>query len=97
MAKRASFQVPNLPRHRPVARDVGKLIASYYKKPGNGAGGSCHIVLDDGNIGTDSIAFCLEQCDFRKDAEGRAIMLAFLQMTKTQRRVALYAAHYEGE
>jgi len=40
-------------------RDMIRPAWSYYNTEGNGAGGSLHIVLDDGNLEDDSVRFCL--------------------------------------
>ncbi len=92
MTSRAHHQIPDKPRERPVAKDVGALIAAYYAMPNNGAGGYCHIVLDDYNLNDDCVRFCLGECERELDEAGAAIMRAFLAMTFTQRRKAMGVA-----
>ena len=78
---------------RPEAPAVARMIAAYYAKPGNEVGGSCHIVLDDDNVGDDSVAFCLTNCEERADEDGAALMRLFAQMKPTGRRRAISLAH----
>ena len=66
--------------------EVMPLIKAYKDKPGNGVGGSLHIVLDDGNIGDSSIEFCKQYAQERNDIDGVAIANILLQMSKTQRK-----------
>lgn len=75
-------------RPRPTVPDVAPLVVAYYAKPENGAGGHCHIVLDDGNVTDDDVRFCLEECEREGDEDGAALMRLFLEMTKTQRHKA---------
>ena len=42
--------------------DIRQLIQAYYEEPGNGAGGNCHVVLDDGKLEDSSVHFCQEEC-----------------------------------
>lgn len=77
---------------RPAAQDVAKQIAAYYAKPGNGAGGHCHIVLDDENIRDDHVQWCLERCEQEADPDGASIMRIFLGMKRTARLKAIRLA-----
>lgn len=59
--------------------------------------GSLHIVLDDGNLETSSVSFCMEWAEKEGDREGKALAEALLTLSPTQRR-KLYrtrALHYE--
>jgi hypothetical protein len=67
-------------------RDVSALVKHFYEKPGNGAGGSLHIVLDDGNIEDDSIAFCRKWAADRDDRMGVALCDVLILCSQTQRR-----------
>lgn len=58
---------------------------AYYRKPDNGVGGSLHIVLDDGNLETGNVQFCLEWARKNDDMDGEALALLLLDMTVTQR------------
>ena len=80
------FKLPDLPADRPKVPEVRALVEEYYEKPGNGAGGNCHVVLDDGNLKTRFIAATLEDCEAAGDADGAKIMRLMLQMTPSQRR-----------
>lgn len=71
---------------RPTAHEVAKMARDYYDLPNNGAGGNLHIVLDDGNLGTGSIAHCLERAKSRGDEPGILLAEAMLKLTPTQRR-----------
>ena len=78
---------------RPEAPAVARLIAAYYAKPGNEAGGPyCHVVLDDGNIGDDFVRSTLADCEASGDADGTALMQLFSQMKQTGRRKAIALA-----
>ncbi len=64
----------------------------------HGAGGWCHIVLDDFNIEDGHIDYCLEQIEIEPD-DGthdtqKACMLLFKSMTMDERASAL--ALYDG-
>ena len=59
-------------------------IWAYMDAPGNGVGGSLHIVLDDGNHDKRHIQWCIDYAEERKDAEGARIGRLLLGMTKTQ-------------
>ncbi len=86
MNHRARFKIPDLPADRPKCPEVAALIRAYYEKPGNGAGGNCHLVLDDGNLENGFIEICLEQCKADGDEDGEAIMAKMLQMSPSQKR-----------
>lgn len=71
---------------RPTVDELVPLIRSYYAKPGNGVGGSLHIVFEDGNIADGHIAHCLDYARERGDHDGVVIAMSLMQMTPTQRR-----------
>jgi hypothetical protein len=70
---------------RPNVPTVAPLASAYRAKRGNGAGGSLHIVLDDGNLETSSVLFCLNWAMDRGDRDGAALALILLAMSPTQR------------
>lgn len=70
---------------RPSVPDVLPLARSYYAKPGNEVGGNLHIVLDDRNVQSNHVRFCMEQAVARGDMDGVELAKMLLQMTKTQR------------
>lgn len=49
------------------------------------AWGSLHVVLDDGNIGDDSVRGCIGYAQEVGDVEGEALARILLTMSKTQR------------
>lgn len=65
--------------------EVVARFAAYYEEPGNGAWGSLHIVLDDGNVGDDCVLFCKQWALDRDDHEGAALADILLTLTKAQR------------
>ena len=84
--KRARFRVPDRSPDRPKVPAVRALVENYYAKPGNGAGGRCHIVLDDCNLKDADVRWTLENCEKSGDGDGAEIMRLMLQMTPSQRR-----------
>lgn len=68
--------------------DVLPLLKEYCSREGNSVGGNLHIVLDDGNIEDDNIAFCLRQCLYSNpmDNLGAALCHLLKDMSKTQRK-----------
>jgi len=82
---------------KPTVPDVIPLIEAYYKKPGNEVGGNLHVVLDDYNIDTASVQFCLDQATAENDADGVKLAEMLLQMSRTQRlKAATKAKKYWG-
>ena len=71
---------------KPTIPEVLPLVQAYYAKPGNGAGGSLHIVLDDGNIETHFVEFCKEYALENNDQDGVELAELLLHMSYTQRR-----------
>lgn len=69
------------------------LIVDYYARPENGAGGSLHIVLDDGNVEDDSVAFCEHYAGEAGDGAGRVLARLLGMCSVTQRRKAIRLAH----
>lgn len=69
---------------KPTVPEVLPLVAAYYSIRNNGAGGSLHTVLDDGNVHDHSVQFCIEYAG-DSDFRGRALGHILLAMSKTQR------------
>jgi hypothetical protein len=65
--------------------DVLPLVREYYAMPGNGAGGSLHIVLDDLNLDDDSVAWSVKRARERGDGYGERLGIILLAMSRTQR------------
>lgn len=72
---------------KPTVPDVSILVQIYYKKTGNEAGGSLHVVLDDHNLEDDFVRDAIEWAREQGDADGKALGEVLLRMSKTQRGV----------
>lgn len=70
---------------KPECPVVEPLVREYYAKPKNGAGGSLHIVLDDGNTEDSSVDFCVGWALEAKDWDGVALAAVLRKMSRTQR------------
>ena len=66
-----------------VTKEMKDRFKSYHDK--NGAWGSLHIVLDDHNLATHHVEFCVEWAQKEGDREGEALAKILLQLTQTQR------------
>ena len=62
-------------------KEIRQIIQAYYEEPGNGAGGCCHVVLDDGNLEDSSVHFCQEECKNHDDKLGLIIMDILMKFT----------------
>lgn len=69
------------------------LVKYYYSLPGNGMGGSLHIVLEDCNVEDRSVRYCMEYATERSDWQGVLLAMILLQMSRTQRS-RLSAEHW---
>jgi hypothetical protein len=69
----------------PHPANLREMIRLYYELPGNGAGGSLHLVLDDGNIETRDITYCRDTAYMSGDWRGVLIANMLLQRTKRGR------------
>ncbi len=69
-----------------VAR-VKRLVDRYYARPGNGAGGSLHVVLDDNNLETSTVLWCAEYATERGDWSGARLARIIALLSMTQRRL----------
>jgi len=56
-------------------------IRSYRSRPGNGCGGSLHIVLDDKNADAASVRFCRGWAIDHGDAQGEMLATALLRLS----------------
>lgn len=61
-----------------------RLRDEFYALPGNGAGGSLHVVLDDNNWERVHIEFCLKWARGRNDVAGERFALLLLTLTDEQ-------------
>jgi hypothetical protein len=71
--------------NNPKIEKAIKMSRAYHAMPGNGAGGSLHIVLDDGNLETCHVQFCLEWAEDRNDKPGVALAEFLLTLTEDER------------
>lgn len=71
---------------RPTLPDVLDQFRAYYAAPGNGAWGSLHVVLDDGNVRDCFVTGCIEYAAQNGDVEGERLARLLLTMSQTQRR-----------
>lgn len=70
---------------KPTIPEVVGRFAEYFSLPENGAWGSLHNVLDDGNVSDSNVEYCLENAIERGDHEGTELAELLLQMSRTQR------------
>lgn len=72
------------PTNRPfITPEIIERFAAYYSA--NPTWGSLHIVLDDLNLETSHVAFCVDWAERYGDVEGKALAEILLSMTRTQR------------
>lgn len=65
--------------------EVLPLVQAYYSIPGNGVGGSLHIVLDDDNVQDWCVDACIERATEKGDHRGEALARILRSMSRTQR------------
>lgn len=70
---------------RPTVPEVLPIMRAYAAKPGNGAGGALHCVLDDGNVRNQDVEWCRAHAEESGDTDGVALADLLLKMTRTQR------------
>lgn len=71
--------------NKPTVAKVFALVKTYYAKPDNASGGSLHIVLEDGNIESNHVAWCMEYAAENNDPYGVVLADFILQLSLTQR------------
>lgn len=71
---------------KPTVLEVLQLVRTYYAKPGNGAGGCLHLVLDDGNIQDNHVEFCRDYARQENDDDGVILATSLLKMSLDQRK-----------
>ena len=81
---------------RPTVPEVLPRLWTYLSAPGNGAGGSLHIVTDDGNLANHHVEWCIEWAEENGDGEGAELARALLAMSWTGRRKVIARASYGG-
>lgn len=84
--------IPDKANPRPSVPEVVAMIQAFYQHPAHGVGGALHIVLDDHNLGQDTIRYCREyaaygcHCGRTPCQDAIDIADALLAMTGTQIR-----------
>lgn len=73
---------------KPTTLEVAPLVRAFYAMPGNGAGGSLHVVLDDGNYADAFVDGCIEYATARGDDVGEQLARVLRLMSRTQRSSA---------
>lgn len=73
---------------KPTVPEVLPIVRALYKR--HSAGCCWHIVLDDGNVGDDSVAWCASHiqdhgCDARVRSECHQLAELLPKMSRTQR------------
>lgn len=68
---------------KPTIPEVLERFAAYYEL--HPAWGVLHIVLDDGNVRTGGVEFCIDWARRAGDAEGEFLARLLLRMSKSQR------------
>lgn len=71
--------------NKPIIPEVVARFARYNEQPGNGAWGSLHVVLDDGNTQDLHVTGCIEYAHEHDDMEGEELAKLLLRMSRTQR------------
>lgn len=71
---------------KPTVPQVAPLVKEYYDMPGNAAGGSLHVVLDDYNLADSYVQFCIEWSMEQNDKCGEMLGRVLYLMSRTQRK-----------
>ncbi len=71
--------------NKPTIPEVLPLIKEYLEKDSNSAGGSLHILIEDGNTRDSDIEFCIEWAKSKGDEDGIKLGEILLSMSRTQR------------
>lgn len=84
--------------YRPHMDTLLAYCKCLYSLEGCGAGGPLHILLDDDNYDTESIAFCLRDCLNNPEHEGSSLGILickeYLKLSMEQR--ALFDSYWNG-
>lgn len=70
---------------RPSIAFMKGLIGAYYALDGNITGGSLHIVLDDGNLETEHVEWCVRWAAEKNDPDGVFLARLLLKFTDAER------------
>lgn len=80
----------------PSQDDVGRLIGAYCRLPGNFAGGSLHLVLEDFNWEREHVELCRTYARQRGDVAGEHLADLLLMLTDDQLRAWLGPSGGDG-
>jgi hypothetical protein len=69
----------------PTAAELRPLVRDFYALDGNAAGGTLHIVLDDGNLDRKSVEWARNYAHNHGDTTGAALAEVLLAMTDADR------------
>lgn len=70
---------------KPTIPEILPLLKSYAQSPGNGTGGSLHILFD-GNLMDTDVKWCIQFAVEHGDVDGVRLAEMVLKMSKTQRK-----------
>ena len=70
---------------KPTIPEVVAAFADYQQRPENGAWGSLHIVLEDGNCKNEFVHSCAQYAKENGDVPGERLANILLQMSPSQR------------
>lgn len=76
---------PPEPVRPTITPELVERFAAYYEAPGNGAWGSLHIILDDGNVEDHNADFCVKHAAETGDGEGFELARILRSMSRSQR------------
>lgn len=79
----------------PTVDEVVELARAYYAHPDNGAGGSFHIVLDDGNLEDEDVHWCQGYAAGANDRPHGWVLGVALGRLTFEQREAVYARYDE--
>lgn len=71
---------------KPAIPEVAPLIRRLYARPDGAVGCCLHIVLDDGNVRDDDVAYCWGRARDEGHADCYIVATLLRRMSRTQRR-----------
>lgn len=70
---------------RPTIWMAKQIVRSFVHKEGNIAGGSLHVVLEDGNTDIKSVVHCREYAQQQDDSDGVFVANILAMFTRSER------------
>lgn len=70
---------------KPTPEFVRNIVDAYYRLPGNTVGGNLHIVVEDLNLESENILWCLERARKHEDTNSIFLALLLLQFSDEER------------